>query len=109
MSEPKKYGYGVLGILVGILILICGTIALALFVAGVALAGFSWLIFISPEFLETYRISFLGERITDPSYAFLLFFISGLTFTAIGIILFGFVYYLAKTIQKIGKELEIKI
>lgn len=104
-SKKSKYGYRALGILLGILILICGTIALYFLVAGVTLAGLSWLMFISPDFLETYRISFLGARVTDPSYAFLLFLISGLTLTAIGIILFGFVYYLAKTAQKIAKDL----
>ena len=96
-----KYGYQAL---VGIFIIICGPIALALLVAGITLAGFSWLPYISPEFLETYRISFLGEQLTNPFHAFLLFLVFGLTLTAVGIILVGFLYYTVKFIQKIGKE-----
>ncbi|MFX0125519.1 MAG: hypothetical protein ACFFAE_17995 [Candidatus Hodarchaeota archaeon] len=107
MSEPIKYGYRALGgAFLVILIIISGTIALTLLVAGVVLAGFSWLPYTYPEFLEEIRISFLGARITDPSYAFLLFLVSGLTLAAVGIILLGFVYYLAKTAEIIDKDLS---
>jgi len=106
MSEPIKYGYRALGGTVQvILIIISGTIALVLLAVGVALAGLSWLPYVYPDILETFRITFLGARIIDPSDAFLLFFISGLTLAAVGIILFGFVYYVAKTAQIIDKDI----
>ena len=111
MSKQKKYRYRALGgAFVVIPIIICGTIALAFLVAGLTLAGLSWLPYIDPEILETYRISFLGTRIIDPSHAFLLFFVSGLTFAAVGFILFGFVYYVIKIIYKdlFSKKVEIK-
>ncbi|MHA2245494.1 MAG: hypothetical protein ACXADY_11055 [Candidatus Hodarchaeales archaeon] len=105
MSEPIKYGYRALGgTFVVILIIISGTIALVFLVAGLVLAGFSWLPYTSPELLETYTITFLKARIIDPSQAFLLFFTSGLTLAAVGIILFGFIYYIAKTAQIIDKD-----
>ena len=107
MRELIKHGYRVLGgASLVIFIIICGTIALASLAAGLALAGLSWLTFVSPEVLETYRITFLGERIIDPSHAFLLFFISGLTLAAVGIILFGFIYYVVKIAQMIVKDLS---
>ncbi|MFX0015707.1 MAG: hypothetical protein ACFFB2_12295 [Promethearchaeota archaeon] len=108
MSEPIKLGYRALGgTLLVILIIICGTIAIAFLIAGIALMAYiSWLPYIDPSFLQTIRISFLGERILDPSYAFLLFFISGLTLAAVGIIIFGFLYYVAKTAELIDKDLS---
>lgn len=107
MSEPIKYGYRAFGgVVLVILIIICGTMALAFLVAGIVLAGFSWLPYLYPELLVTLDIEFLGTRILDPSYAFLLFFISGLTLAAVGIILFGFVYYSAKIAELIDKDLS---
>ncbi|MFX0015706.1 MAG: hypothetical protein ACFFB2_12290 [Promethearchaeota archaeon] len=106
MNESIKFLYRALGgTLLIILIIICGIIALAFLVAGVALAGLSWLLFISPDILKTYRISFLGERVVDPFQAFLLFLLSGLTLAAFGIILFGCLYFASKAIQKIAKDL----
>ena len=73
MSEPIKYGYRALGgTFVVILMIIFGTIALAILAIGIILVGFSWLPYLSPEILEIYRILFFGVRITDPAYAFLL-------------------------------------
>ena len=106
MSEPIKYGYRALGgVFLVILFIICGTIALTLLVIGIFLAGLSWVPYFYPEILETFRISFLGEQIIDPTPAFLLFLVSGLTLTAVGIIFLGFVYYIGKTAQIIDKDL----
>jgi hypothetical protein len=106
MSEPIKYGYRALGgTFLVIAVIIFGAIALALLAFGIILVGFSWLPYVSPEILQAIRILFLGARITDPSYAFLLFFISGLTLITVGLILFGFVFYLGKTAQIIDKDL----
>ena len=106
MSEPIKYGYRALGgAFLVILFIICGSIALICLVGGIALTGLSWSPYVYPELLDMLRISFLGERILDPSTAFLLFFLSGLTLTAVGIILLGFVYYLGKSAQIIDKDL----
>ena len=97
MSKPE---YGALSVIfLGILIIIGGMITLIFLASGIALAGFSWLVFLSPDFLETYRITFLGERINNPFHAFLLFLVTGLTLIAVGIILFGFLYYTVKFIQ----------
>jgi hypothetical protein len=106
MREYIKYGYQTLGV---IFIIICGTIALALLVAGVTLVGLSWLPYISPGFLETYRLFFLGNRIDEPPEAFLLLLVSGLTFAAVGMILFGFLYQIVKIFVKdLSKEEEIE-
>ncbi|MFW9906198.1 MAG: hypothetical protein ACFFFH_17900 [Candidatus Thorarchaeota archaeon] len=106
MREPLKYGYRALGI---IFIIICGIIALALLAAGLTLAGLSWLPYISPGFLENYRLSFLGNRIDEPSEAFLLLLMSGLTFAAVGIILIGFLYQIIKILVKdLSSEEEIE-
>jgi hypothetical protein len=105
MSEPIKISYRAFGgTLLFIFMVICGTIALAFLAAGLALIILSWLPYVSPEILETYRITFLGARIINPANAFLLFFISGLTMAAVGIILFGFVFYIVKTAQIIDKD-----
>lgn len=106
MREPIKFSYPALGV---IFIIICGTIALALLVAGFTLAGLSWLPYISPGFLVTYRLSFLGNRIDEPSEAFLLLLMSGLTFAAVGFILFGFLYQIVKIMVKdLSSEEKIK-
>lgn len=107
MSEPIKYGYrGLGGTFLVILIIICGTIALVLLVIGILLVGFSWLPYTYPELLEIFRLSFLGNRIDEPPEAFLLLLMSGLTLAAVGIILFGFMYYVAKAAQIIDKDLS---
>jgi hypothetical protein len=110
MSEPIKYGYRALGgtILV-ILIIICGAIALALLILGIFFVGISWVPYVEPRFLEAYRLSFLGIRIDDPPEAFLLLLMSGLTLVAVGFILFGFIYYLAKAAQLIDEDLTDSI
>ncbi|UCG04202.1 MAG: hypothetical protein JSW11_09495 [Candidatus Heimdallarchaeota archaeon] len=84
------------------MVILWGIVALYFLVSGVALTGFSWLTFFSPN---TYRISVLGERITEPSHIFFLFIISGCIIATIGIILFGFGFYVLKTIQIISIDL----
>lgn len=79
--------------------IIFGTIAFISLANGAVLTVSSWLILIFPDLLETYRISFLGVRMTEPFHNFLLFLISGSVCGTIGSILSGFLFFVVKTIQ----------
>ncbi|MFX0183930.1 MAG: hypothetical protein ACFE95_12675 [Candidatus Hodarchaeota archaeon] len=106
MSEPIKYTYrGLGGFLVIIAALLLGIIGVALVVVGVIITILSWFPVLSPEFLSTYQIFFLGERITDPSYAFMLFFVTGLTLIALGTIILGFIAYFYRFAQVIDQDI----
>ncbi|MFX0173803.1 MAG: hypothetical protein ACFE9L_18120 [Candidatus Hodarchaeota archaeon] len=106
MSEPIKYSYRGLGVFVVILsVLILGGLGVASLVVGVIIAIFSWFPLLSPTFLITNQIFFLGERITDPFYAFMLFFVTGLTLLAVGTIFLGFIAYFYRMAQSIDQDI----
>jgi hypothetical protein len=107
MSEPIKYTYrGLGGFLVIITVLVLAMIGVASIVVGVIITIFSWFPLLSSEFLNTNQIFFLGERITDPSYAFMLFFITGLTLIAVGTIFLGFTAYFYRFAQVIDQDIS---
>jgi hypothetical protein len=85
--------------------IILGTIAFFYLVGGVVFIVSSWLILIFPDLLETFRISFLGVRMTEPFYIFLLFLISGSVSGTMGSILSGFLFFVVKTFQILIRNL----
>lgn len=107
MSEPIKYTYrGFFGFFVFFVLLFLTIIGGVLLVGGIAVVIFSWLPFIFPEFLETYRITFLSERITDPSTAFILFFATGITLLSLSFIILGFDYYIYRAVQFADQDIS---
>jgi len=95
MSEPIKYTYRTVG---GVIVLfflgVVGLIGIIFTLLGlVIITLISWQPLTDPNFLIAVRIFFLGNRITDPMYASFLFLFSGLTLFIVGIITFGFIFY----------------
>lgn len=106
MSEPIKYSIrGLGGFFVIIIFIVLAAMGFLLGVIGVIIVIFSWFPIFDPEFLVTYRITFLNERITDPNFAFILFFITGLTLIAVSLIFFGFTYYFFRFAQLMDQDM----
>ncbi|MFW9779957.1 MAG: hypothetical protein ACFFE8_13965 [Candidatus Heimdallarchaeota archaeon] len=106
MSEPVKYTYRGLGgffvfLFLSVLVIIGG----GLLVLGTIVLIISWAPVSFPDFLDAFRIFFLGRRIVDPNFAVMLIFITGLTLVSVGIITLGFAFYVYRAAQVVEQDL----
>jgi hypothetical protein len=107
MSEPVKYTFRGFGIFFVFFVLLpLGVLGFGSLIIGVIVTIFSWFPIIDPDFLIRTRISFLNQRIMDPSSAFVLFFTTGITLIAVGVIILGVGFYLYRSAQVLEQDLS---
>ncbi|MHA2307250.1 MAG: hypothetical protein ACXACU_17870, partial [Candidatus Hodarchaeales archaeon] len=75
-------------------------------IIGVIVTILSWLPIIESDFLIRNRILFLNQRIMDSYSAFILFFTTGVTLIAVGVIVLVFGFYLYKSAQILDQDLS---
>ncbi|MHA2039847.1 MAG: hypothetical protein ACW98X_25810 [Promethearchaeota archaeon] len=107
MSEPVKYTFRGIGLFFVLFVLLpLATIGFGSLIIGVIVTILSWLPIIESDFLIRNRILFLNQRIMDSSSAFILFFTTGVTLIAVGVIVLVFGFYLYKSAQILDQDLS---
>jgi hypothetical protein len=107
MSEPVKYTFRGIGLFFALFVLLpLAIIGFGSLIIGVIVTILSWLPIIESDFLIRNRILFLNQRIMDSSSAFILFFTTGVTLIAVGIIVLVFGFYLYKSAQILDQDLS---
>ncbi len=107
MSEPVKYTFRGIGFFFAFFVLLpLAIIGFGSLIIGGIVTILSWFPIIESDFLIRNRIFFLNQRIMDTSNAFILFFTTGVTLMAVGVIVLVFGFYLYKSAQLLDQDLS---